>query len=57
MISYYIGDKPKYDVEMYMGLKDDKYPYVVTKIVVNNPKMYDFYEKNYSDVELIKGFK
>lgn len=57
---YYNGRKPRYDVEQYFVLNENKSEdqpmYVINKIVVNNPKMYEFYYRICKDVELIKGF-
>lgn len=60
-MKYWLGDKPKYDVEMLFVFNENwkeknEAMYVVNKIVVNNPKMYSFYEKNHGNAELIKGF-
>lgn len=60
MVNYWFGNKPRYDVEQYFIENPNKgvgqSMYIVNKIVVNNPRMYEFYEKNYSHVELVKGF-
>lgn len=61
MVNYWFGDKPKYDVEMFFVENENwkeknESMYVVNKIIVNKPSMYSFYEKNYSHIELVKGF-
>lgn len=59
----WFNNKPKYDVEMYFQ-ENENWPnenepvYIVNKIIVNNLKMYEFYERinKNKNVELIKGF-
>lgn len=61
MFNYWFGNKPKYDVEVIFVFNENwrdknESMYIINKIIVNKANMYDFYEKNYSHVELIKGF-
>lgn len=60
MFNYYIGRKPRYDVEQYfVENKPGNEPlYICNKIVVNNPKIYEFYERICAGqiIELVKGF-